>query len=323
MFLLNNSVLLIFYLFFGLINASAQHTSYPSRPIRMINPYAPGGAVDVVSRPFAQKLSESLGQAVIIDNRPGAGTNIGTELVVKSNPDGHTILLTSAVIATNVSLYQLPFDPIRDLSPIIEPLQSPFILTVSNSLNVKSTQELLAISRLKPNEISFGSAGNGTTTHLMLELFKSMGKVNILHVPYKGGAPAINALVGGEVQISMLPFAVVMPQARAARIRALSVTRSKRISQAPEIPTVAESGLPGFDPIGWYAFFAPAKTPKEIVNKLNFEMNQILNIQDIKERFISNGMFPTGGSPDFLHNHLKSEILRWNKVIKSSGIKPE
>jgi tripartite-type tricarboxylate transporter receptor subunit TctC len=303
--------------------ACAQSGDYPNRPIRMINPYAPGGAVDVVARPFAQKLTETLGQSVIIDNRPGAGTNIGTEMVVKANPDGYTILLTSAVIATNVSLYTLPFDPTRDLLPISQPLQAPFVLAVHPNVPARTTQEFIALARSKPGELTFGSAGAGTTTHLMLELFKSMGKTNILHVPYKGGAPAINALISGEVQMTMLPVTVVMPQARGGRVRALAVTSAKRLDQIPELPTVAESGVAGFDPIGWYAFFAPAGTPRNVIMRLNGDMNRILQQPDVRERFVSNGMFPSGGAPEALRDHLKSEITRWSKVIKEAGIKPE
>lgn len=302
---------------------SVDNSTYPMRPIRMINPYAPGGAVDVVARPFAQKLTESLGQTVIIDNRPGAGTNIGTEMVVRASPDGYTILLTSAVIATNVALYKLPFDATRDLAPISQPLQSPFVLAIHPALPPKTTQEFLALARGKPGEISFASSGAGTTTHLMMELFKSLGKVNILHVPYKGGAPAINAVIGGEVQMTMLPVSIVMPQARGGRLRALAVTSAKRLAQIPELPTVAESGVPGFDPIGWYGFFAPAGTPRPVILRLNGDINRILQMPDVAERFFANGMFPAGGPPEVLRDHLRGEINRWSKVIKDAGIKPE
>lgn len=301
----------------------AQSAEYPTRPIRMVNPYAPGGAVDVVARPFAQKLTESLGQPVIIDNRPGGGTNIGTEMVVRASPDGYTLLLTSAVIATNTSLYALPFDPVRDLQPIAQPLQAPFVVAVHPALAARTTQEVLVLARSKPGVITFASSGAGTTTHLMLELFKSMGKVNILHVPYKGGAPAINALIGGEVQMTMLPVSVVMPQARGGRVRALAVTSAKRIEQLPELPTVAESGIPDFDPIGWYAFLAPAGTPRAVIMRLNTDINRILQQPEVRERFIANGMFPSGGSPEVLRDHLRNEIARWRKVIQQAGIKPE
>ena len=303
--------------------ASAQSGDYPNRPVRMINPYAPGGAVDVKARTFSQKLNEAIGQSVDVDNRPGAGTNIGTEMVVRAAADGYTILLTSAVIATNVSLYKLSFDPVRDLAPVSQPLQSPFVVMINPSVPAKNMQEFLALARSRGNELTLGSAGAGTTTHLMFELLKAMGKFNMVHVPYKGGAPALNAVIGGEVQMSILPVTIVMPQAKAGRVRALAVTSAKRVEQLPELPTVAESGIPGYDPIGWYAVFAPAGTPRAVIMRLNTEINRILQQADVKERFIASGMFPTIGPPEALRDHLKSEISRWSAVIKSTGIQPD
>ena len=303
--------------------ASAQSGDYPNRPVRMINPYAPGGAVDVIARTFSQKLNEALGQSVVVDNRPGAGTNIGTEMVVRAAADGYTILLTSAVIATNVSLYKLSFDPVRDLAPVSQPLQSPFVVMINPSVPAKNMQEFLALARSRGNELTLGSAGAGTTTHLMFELLKAMGKFNMVHVPYKGGAPALNAVIGGEVQMSILPVTIVMPQAKAGRVRALAVTSAKRVEQLPELPTVAESGIPGYDPIGWYAVFAPAGTSRAVIMRLNTEINRILQQADVKERFIANGMFPVIGPPEALRDHLKSEISRWSAVIKSTGIQPD
>ena len=301
----------------------AQPGGYPDRPIRMINPYAPGGAVDIMARTFSQKLAEAFGQAVIVDNRPGAGTNIGTEMVVRATADGYTILLTSAVIATNVSLYKLSFDPTRDLAPVAQPVQSPFVVAVHPAVPVRSMPELLAYARNRGSDLSLGSAGAGTTTHLMFELLKSMGRFNMLHVPYKGGAPALNAVVGAEVQMTILPVTLVMPQARAGRVRALAVTSAKRLEQIPELPTVAESGVPGYDPIGWYAIFAPAGTPRSVVMRLNTSINRILEQAEVRERFVANGMFPVVGTPEALRDHLKSEITRWSAVIKSAGIQPE
>lgn len=301
--------------------AVAQGTDFPSRPVRMINPYTPGGAVDFVARSLAQLLNGAWGQPVIVDNRPGAGTNIGTEMVVRAAPDGYTLLLTSAVIATNVTLYRLPFDPVKDLTPVALAAQAPFILAVTPSLPAKSVQELITLA--KTRELSFGSAGAGSTTHLMLELFKSMASVKILHVPYKGGIPALNAVISGEVQTTFLPITVVLPQARAGKLRALAISGAKRVELAPELPTVSESGLTGFDPMGWYAMFAPAGTPRPIVNRINADINRGLQQPEARERFLANGMLTYSGPPEFLRDYLRSEIARWGKVIKESGIQPE
>ena len=194
---------------------------------------------------------------------------------------------------------------------------------INPSVPAKNMQEFLALARSRGNELTLGSAGAGTTTHLMFELLKAMGKFNMVHVPYKGGAPALNAVIGGEVQMSILPVTIVMPQAKAGRVRALAVTSAKRVEQLPELPTVAESGIPGYDPIGWYAVFAPAGTPRAVIMRLNTEINRILQQADVKERFIANGMFPVIGPPEALRDHLKSEISRWSAVIKSTGIQPD
>jgi len=299
------------------VNAS----DFPTKPVRLVNPYAPGGAVDLVSRSVGQKLSEIWGQPVIVDNRPGAGTNIGTDTVVRAAPDGYTLLLTSAVIATNISLYKkLPFDPFKDLDPVALIAQSPFILTVHPSMHVNNVSELIALAKTSKKQITFASAGTGTTTHLMLELFKSMSKTNILHVPYKGGGPAINALVSGEVQMTFLPITVVLPQVQAGRLKALAVSSAKRVETWSELPSVSESGLPGFDPIGWYAMFAPANTPRKILLQINSAVNQSLKQKDVRKVLLASGMIPIGGSSDALRDHLKSEISRWGKVIRESGI---
>ena len=194
---------------------------------------------------------------------------------------------------------------------------------INPSVPAKNMQEFLALARSRGNELTLGSAGAGTTTHLMFELLKAMGKFNMVHVPYKGGAPALNAVIGGEVQMSILPVTIVMPQAKAGRVRALAVTSAKRVEQLPELPTVAESGIPGYDPIGWYAVFAPAGTPRAVIMRLNTEINRILQQADVKERFIASGMFPAIGPPEALRDHLKSEISRWSAVIKSTGIQPD
>lgn len=301
----------------------ADNGSFPVKAVRIINPFTPGGAVDFVARLVAQKLSETWGQPVIVDNRPGAGTNIGTELVVRASPDGYTLLVTSAVIATNVSLYTLPFDPVRDLRAVSLIAQSPFVLAVHPSVPARTVAELIKVAQSKPRSLAFGSAGAGTTTQLMLELFKSMAKVDMLHVPYKGAGPAMNALLSGEVQATFLPVTVVLPQARAGRIRALAVSSAARVELAPELPSVAESGLPGFDPIGWYVMFAPRATPSAVVLQVNRAVNEATRQREPRQALLSSGMVPVNGPPETLREYMKSEIARWGKVIRDAGIQPE
>lgn len=300
--------------------AAAQTTRFPGKAIRIVSPYPPGGAVDAVTRPLAQKLGESWGQPVIIDHRPGAGTIIGTEIVVRAVPDGYTLLTTSAVIATNVTLLRLPFDPVTDLAPVALVVQTPYVLAVHPSLPARSVREFVALAKAKPRQVLYASSGAGTSTHLAMEMFKSLAGIDILHVPYKGGTPAITALISGEVQAIFNTIAAILPQARAGRMRALAVSNPKRVELAPDLPAVAESGVPGFEMIGWYAIFAPAATPRAIVNQINAEINRTLQQPDVRERFLNSGMMPLGGTPEALGDYLKLEIARWARVIKEQGI---
>ncbi len=303
--------------------AIAQAPRYPAKSIRLVNPYAPGGVVDIVGRVVAQKLNESWGQPVIVDNRPGAGTAIGTEIVVRAAPDGYTLLATSSVIATNVTLLRLPFEPVADLAPVALVAQAPYLLAVHPSVPAKSVQELINLAKAKPGQIIYGSSGAGTTTHLAMELFRSAAKIELLHVPYKGGVPSASALFGGEVHAVFYTLTAILPQARAGKVRVLAVSSAKRIETAPEIPTVAESGLSGFEVTGWYAVFAPAKTPRTIVNQINAEINRILQRPDVREIFVANDLVPLGGTPEALGDYLKIEIARWAKVIREAGIKSQ
>ena len=301
--------------------AVAQAMRYPTKSIRLVNPYAPGGVVDIVGRVIAQKLNESWGQPVIVDNRPGAGTAIGTEIVVRAAPDGYTLLATSSVIATNVTLMRLPFDPVADLAPVALAAQAPYLLAVHPSVPAKSVQELISLAKAKPGQIIYGSSGAGTTTHLAMELFKTAAKIDMLHVPYKGGVPSASALFGGEVHAVFYTLTAILPQARAGKVRVLAVSSAKRIETAPEISTVAESGLPGFEVTGWYAVFAPATTPRAIVSQINAEINRALQRTEVREIFVANDLVPLGGTPEALGDYLKIEIARWAKVIKEAGIK--
>ncbi len=303
--------------------ASAQAMRYPVKPIRIVNPLTPGGAVDIVARPIAQKLSEAWGQPVIIENRPGAGTTIGTEAVVRAAPDGYTLLAASAAISVNVSLYRnLSFDPVKDLAPVALVVQTPHILAVHPSVPARSVRELISLAQAKPGEVVYASLGAGTSTHLTMEMFKSLAKINMLHVPYKGATPAVIAILGGEVHAIFNPPSAILPQARTGKLRALAVSSARRAEIAPELPTVAESGLPGFEVIVWFAIFAPAETPRGIVAQLNAEINRILQQAEVRERFLAVGMIPVGGTPDALGDYLKLEVARWAAVVKAAGVKP-
>ena len=302
---------------------SAPSDSYPNKPVRVVIPYAAGGSNDVVSRVITPKLSEAWKQSIIVDNRAGAGSLIGTEIVVRSVPDGYTLLATSGALAINVSLYRLSFDPLKDLASIAFMAQMPYVLAVHPSLPVKSTRELIGHAKANPGKLSFASAGTATATHLTGEMFKSMAKVDLLHVPYKGGGPALNAIVGNEVQVIFNVVTGTLPHVRSGRLRALSVSSAKRADIAPDLPTISESGLPGFDVVSGYTIYAPAGTPRPIINRINSEINNALQQPDMKERFLILGVTPIISTPESLTTYLKSEISRWGKIIKEMNIKPE
>lgn len=303
--------------------AGAQSDPYPSKPVRVVVPYAPGGSNDVVSRAITPKLSEAWKQSIIVDNRAGAGSLIGTEIVVRSQPDGYTLLATSGALAINVSLYRLSFDPLKDLAPVAFMAQMPYVLAVHPSLPVKTTQDLIKHAKANPGKLSFASAGTATATHLTGEMFKSMAKVDFLHVPYKGGGPALNAIVGNEVQVVFNVVSGTLPHVRSGRLRALAVSSVKRADVAPELPTISESGVPGFDVVSGYTIYAPAGTPRSIVNRVNSGINDVLRQPEMKERFLALGVTPIIGTPEALTAYLKSEVTRWGKIIREMGIRPE
>lgn len=303
--------------------AQAQAPRYPTKAIRMVNPFTPGGSVDIVARAVSQRLNEAWGQPAIVDNRPGAGTTIGTGMVVRALPDGYTLLTTTGTIAVNASLYQnLTFNVVKDLAPVAHVVQTPSILAVHPSLPVKSVQELISLAKAKPGQIVFASSGAGTSTHLTMEIFRSQAQIQMLHVPYKGATPAVGALLGGEAQAIFNPITAILPQVRAGRLRALAISSPKRVELAPEIPTVAESGLPGFEVMIWYAVFAPAGTPRPIIDQLNGEINRMLQEPEPRQAFMKIGMLPVGGSPEALGDYLKQEIARYAKIVKEMGLKP-
>jgi tripartite-type tricarboxylate transporter receptor subunit TctC len=301
--------------------AAAQSDRYPDKPVRIVVPFTPGGSNDLVGRILAQKFSESWGQPVVIDNRPGGGSTIGIEMVVRAAPDGYTLLVTSGGIATSVSLYRLPYNPVKDLAPVALLAQMPYLLVVHPSVPAKSTLDLINLAKAQPGKLAYASPGAGTSSHLTMEMFRSLARIDMLHVPYKGGGPAVNALISGEVQVIFNVITGTLPPVHAGKLRALGVSSATRAEVAPELPTIAESGLPGFEVIAWYNMFAPAGTPRGIVNKINAEVNRRLAQPQLRERFLSLGVVPFTGTPEDLGNYLKFEVDRWAKLIKEAGIK--
>ena len=303
-------------------NAAAQ--DYPAHPIRLIVPVAAGGGNDIAARMIAQKLTEAWGQQVVVDNRPGASTAIGSEITARANPDGHTIMLVSVSFAINAAMpRKLPFDPLKDFAPITQVARVPQILIVYPSAPAKSVAELIALARAKPDALNYASAGNGSSTHLPMELFMSLARVSFNHVPYKGTAPGLTDLLAGQVQLMFNAIPPVLPHMKSGRVRALAVTSAQRAVSLPDVPTIAESGLPGYAYDSWFAIFAPARTPAAIIDKLNREIVRIVKLPDVRERFIGMGVDPLGTSPRELGEHVRSEIARWTKIVRERNIRPE
>ena len=305
--------------------AAAQAPRYPTRPVRMIVPLPPGGSTDIVARIVAQKYTETWGQQVVVDNRPGAGTSLGSELAARAAPDGHTLLFASGSLATNVPLYpKLPFHPVKDFVPIGTVGQSFYVLLVQPSLGVNSVQELISMAKAKPNYIQYASAGQGTITHMAVELFMMNAQIKMQDVPFKGGAPALLAFLGDQMPVIFSPIAECLPHLRAgAKVRPLAVTAARRVPDLPDVPTLAEAGVPDSVVLSRTGILAPAGTRRDIVNLLNTELNRLLQQAYVRDRLNSYGLVPVGGTPEDLGNHLKSEIARWTKVVKAAGIKLE
>lgn len=307
----------------ALSSAAAAATTYPSKPIRVIDPYAPGGSTEAQARALGQKLTEAWGQAVVIDGRPGAGSAIGTQIAAKSTPDGYTLLFTNAAFATAANLARKPlYDPLKDLAPVILVGTQPLILVVHPSLPA-SLKELLAYAKANPGKINFASAGTGGATHLAMELFKSMAGIDITHVPYKGSAPSATAIIAGEVQMGIFSGNSVLPHINAGRLRALGVSTPKRSVALPDVPTITQTGVPGYEVVQWSGIYAPAGTPREIVTKLNKQINEALRMSELKERFTRIGVEPAGGTPQEFAAFTAQEVRKWKKVIDGAGIPRE
>jgi tripartite-type tricarboxylate transporter receptor subunit TctC len=301
--------------------AAAQ--AYPARPVKLVVPFPPGGPLDATGRLVAQKLTEAWGQPVVVENKPGAGGNIGADLVAKSAPDGYTILLGAlSTHAVNPTLYpNMPYDAVRDFAPITLLATTPNVLVVNPSLPVNSVKELVAYAKANPGKLAFGSGSNGSAGHLAGELFKVETGTDIIHVPYKGAAPAMQALLAGDVQFMFDNLASATPQVKAGKLKALAVTTARRSPLAPELPTMAEAGLPGFDITTWYGLMAPAGTPSAIVAKWNAEVTKILNSPDVKERLAAQGAEAAPTTPDQFAAFIKAEIPKYARIVKASGAK--
>ena len=316
-------------LMFGLsalliVGSPAAQTTYPEKPIRMVVGFPPGSQPDTVARLLGQKLAEALGKSIVVDNAMGAAGNIAADRVAKAAPDGYTLgQLSQAQLVVNPSLYKLPYDPVKDFTPISQIIVTPFVLVVHNAVAAKSVKELVALAKAQPGALTFASAGSGSAHHMAAELFKSIANLDIRHIPYKGGPAAIPDLLGGRVMIMFGPIQTVMPVVREGKLRALAVTSLRRSPAVPELPTIAESGYPGFEFRVWYGLLAPARTPAVIVRKLHLETVKALALPDLRARLADLGMESIGNSPDEFAAVIKSEIPKWAKVIKDAGIKPE
>lgn len=298
--------------------------SYPSRPLRIIAPSGPGGAADTVARMIAQPLTERLGQPVTVDARPGAGTVIGTEAAARAAPDGYTLLIALPALAINSSIYaKLPYDARRDFTPITQAVNQPNLFVIHPSLPARSVKELIALAKAHPGELSFASSGVGASSHLTIELFLLMTGTRMLHVPYKGPGPGVVDLMAGRVSLMAPSTIATLPHVRSGRLRALGVTTLKRVAGLPDIPTIAEAGVPGYESAAWYGLVAPAGTPREVVARLYKETVAILNAPDVRERFARDGTEVVAGTPEEFDAYIRAEIVKWAKVVKSAGIKPE
>ena len=302
--------------------ATQAQGQYPAKPIRIIVAYTPAGTTDILARAIGQRFTETWKQPVIVDNRPGANGNIGTEVAAKAPADGYTLLMaTAGTHGVNPGLYpKLPYDAVKDFAPISLTALVPNILVVNNTLPVKNVQELVTHAKKNPGKLSFGSPGIGSTGHLSAELFKTLAGIDMVHVAYKGSAPTLQDLMGGQVQVVIDNIPPYLPHVKAGKIRALAVTPAKRSPAAPELPTMAEAGVKGYDAASWFGLLAPAGTPPEIVGQLSEETRRILNMPDVREKLLSLGAQPAGSTPDEFARFIDAEIAKWNRVIRSANV---
>ena len=301
----------------------AHAQSYPAKTVRFIVPIGAGGATDILTRTLAQRLAVTWGQQVLVDNRPGGGSNVGFEVAAKSPPDGYTLLMAQPPFAVNVSLYKkLAYDPLRDFSPVLLAARSAAALVVHPSVPARTVKELIALAKTRPGQLTYASSGNGTSPHLSGELLKSMAGIQMLHIPYKGAGPAINDLLGGHVALAFVSFTSVVAHLKANRLHAIAITSAKRSALMPELPTFAEAGLPDFVVYGWYGVVAPTGTPRDVIERLNADVAAALAHPDVLKTLSAFGLDPAEpNSPEVFGEFLRSEITRWAKVVKASGAK--
>lgn len=307
----------------GLVAAPSVAQTYPARPVRIVVPFSPGGGTDILARLIARKLTESLGQQVIVDNRPGAGSRIGTDIVVRATPDGYTFLMVSATYAVNAAIYRLDFDPVRDLVPVAQMALVPFVLVAHPSLPVSNVKELIALAKAKPGQIIYASTGNGSSPHLAGELLAMMSGIRMVHVPYKGGGPAMIDLLSGQVQLLFNTVVQSLPHIKSGRLKPLAVGSLKRSSVLPQVTTIDESGVRGYDVTNWFGLLAPGKTPQSIVARINRDVVQHLQAADFRALLVKQGAEPAGGTPADFGKLIRGDIAKFSRIVKAAGIRIE
>ena len=311
--------LLVGAIFVAVVTRDASAQAYPSKPIRLIVPFPPGGGTDILARVIAVPVSESFGQTVVVDNRPGAGGAIGAEMTVRAEPDGYTLILVSSSYTATSAYQKLPYDPVNDITPIVLIGTTGLVMSVHPSVPVKSVAELIAYAKASPGKLNYASVGVGSVTHLMFEYFKLQTKVNIVHVPYKGGGPALNAVVGGEVQLTAISLVPTIPHLRAGRLRAIAITSDKRSTLLPDVPTISET-VPGFEVIHWYGMWGPKGMPRNIVARWNKEVAKVLLTDKMKVQMTGEGLDPGGGPPEQLRQIITRDVEKWRRVVREARI---
>jgi len=309
----------------GTISGLCLAQNYPEKAIRIVVPFSPGGGTDITTRAFAPRLSSVLGQPVVVDNRPGAGGLIGSTLVAKSPGDGYTLLVASTgpMVITPALRLKMPYEVLRDFAPITQLITQPIWLVVHPSLPVKTVSEFIALAKARPGELTYGSSGVGNGTHLAAKIFESITGVNMVHVPYKGTAPAVTDLIGGHVQVIFSSISVMLSHIKQGKLRPLAVGSERRMPMLPNVPTMAESGVKGFDASSWYGFFAPAGTPGPIVARLNSEVSRILQSAEIRKLLLDDGAAPVGSTREKFVSHIRAELVKWREAVRAAGVKPE